>query len=83
MAFEAFELGRMGIFDCVLFAGAMTFQARCAVVYLYISMNDIGRNTRITLPRYRKKQSDNQQYKKNKRDCAFHAFIVPYAAMLK
>ncbi|MGO9015432.1 MAG: hypothetical protein ACLQF0_10670 [Dissulfurispiraceae bacterium] len=72
MAIKAFELGRMGIFDCVLFAGAMTFQARCAVIDLYISMNDVGGNTGITLPRYGKKQTDNQQYKKNKPDCAFH-----------
>lgn len=51
MAFKAFEFGRMGIFDCVLFAGAMAFQACCAVVDLQTSMNDVGRNPGISLPR--------------------------------
>ncbi len=73
MAFKAFELWRMGIFDCVFFAGAVTFQARRVVVGSYILMNDVGRNAGITLSRYGKKQSDNQQHKNNKPDCTFHA----------
>ena len=81
MAVKAFELRRMGIFDCVLFTGAVTFQARCVVVDRYISMNDVGRNAGITLSRYGKKQSDSQQHKNNKPNCAFHAQIIPYEAM--
>jgi len=73
MALKAIEFGRMGIFDCVLFAGAVTFHARCVVVDSYIFMNDVVRNARITLPRYGKKQSDYQQHKNYELNCAFHA----------
>ncbi len=73
MTLKAFELWRMGIFDRVLFTGAVTFQARCIVVDRYILMNCIGRNAGITLSRYGKKQSDNQQNKNNKPNRAFHA----------
>ena len=73
MATKAFELGRMGIFDCVLFAGAVTFHARCVIVDRYIFMNDVVRNARITLSRYGKKQSYGQQHKNNKPNRAFHA----------
>jgi len=73
MALKAFELWRVGIFDRVLFTGAVTFHARCDVVDRYVSMNDVGRNAGITLSRYGKKQSDNQQHENNKPNCAFHA----------
>jgi hypothetical protein len=73
MAFKAVEFGRVGIFDCVLFTGAVTLHACCVVGDLYIFMNDVGRNARITLPRYGKKQCYYQGHKNNKPDCAFHA----------
>ena len=72
MAFMAFELGRMRIFDRVFFTGAVTFQARCAVVDRYVLMNHVGRNARITLSRYGKEESNSQKHKNNKPNCAFH-----------
>jgi len=73
MAFKAFEFWGMGIFDCVLFTGAVAFQACCVVVDCYIFMHDVGRNSGITLSRYGKKQADSHQYKNDKPNYAFHA----------
>ena len=73
MAFKAFEFRRMGVFDRVLFAGAVTFQTRRIIADVQIFMNGVGRNAGITLSRYGKKQSDYQQHKNNKSNCAFHA----------
>jgi len=73
MAFKAFELGRMGILDCVLFTGAVTFHACRDVVDRDIFMNCVGRNAWITFSRYGKKQSYSQKHKNNKSNCTFHS----------
>ncbi len=49
MAFKTFEFRRMGLFERSIPAGAVTFHAWRSGVELYIPVNDIVGNARITL----------------------------------